>query len=378
MAKNELPQKGGTVFSLRDHVSQIFVLGIVVAFVTLPYFVFPQFWDNYRIPVLITAGGLAILTLFSLGGNLWENYRWIIGPAILILLVLIDATWKKSTLNVDTLAKYQSIDYSIPQSKTSLHVEYPVQVLYDSQNMPTLAFWLIDPAPCHSQTITVEAENLLFAVHATTDSPLLWEKALEVNLPKDGSELTILLRPTSSLGITNESRLVITSNNAELRPNQNVIPPYIKLEGKQNAQIRLWLVALLDAGSISIVLGIAIVWLEKQRKDDEDRRRKEEEEKEEKRKKEDAEKEERRKQTEISRGFLSNFDILAETNFSQMPSDYSNSLQHCRDRSRRRDAPPAGMGRQNQLKARRTLDVRAKKQELSDCCCLAQTRETSL
>ncbi len=189
-------------------------------------------------------------------GEFWRNYRWIIGSAVLILLVLIDFSWAKSTLSVNTLGKRELVEYSIPGSSTKLHVEYPIQILYDSQNMPSLILWLTNADS--SQAVTVTGKDLLFAIQTSSESPLQWKEAINVPLTNDGSELTVLLQPMSNPKTTEESKIIVTSNDVELKPDQSVSPPSIKLEGKQNVQNRMWRAALLDAGDIIISLIIAI------------------------------------------------------------------------------------------------------------------------
>lgn len=268
MTKQE-SKRNGKLVSL-DFRLQFVLLGALGIVVVEIYRLQPSFWNTYWQPILIVAIGLGILILLSLWESLWRNYRWLLASAILILIVLLEISWFKATLNVESLEKHKLSKYSIPQSNATIYVEYPTQVLYDSQNSPTLAIWLANPIPSSNQTITVAANNLVFASQAYEGSPLQWVNTLTVTLPADGGERTVLFKPLSNPKITKESKIVITSNNEEI---QIEYPPIIILEGERNAQRRLWLFALIDTGSISLVVGIAFAWFETQRKSDEEKRK---------------------------------------------------------------------------------------------------------
>lgn len=305
--------QSGPIF-LSNYAFQLILLAIVVAVVVYIYLKHPLFWNNHWVPVLVTSSGLGILTLISFWRDLWRKYRWITISVILILIVLIDTSWTKSTLDVNSLEKPQAVEYTIPQSEATLHVEYPIQILYNSNNSPRLVLWLINPTQCPNPTITIASDNLLFSMQSVNNPPLQWRETLTTQLPTDGSELTVLLKPVSSdLDITKETKIILTSNNMEL---QATHPPRIKLEGKQNAQNRLWLIALTDTGSISLIIGIAIAWLEIQRKEEE-----------EKRKKEEIEREEKRKRTGEFKRVVEIFDDTIKVDFSKALADYRNYMQ---------------------------------------------------
>lgn len=314
MVKDKLEKPQSRTFFLSNFALQIILLVMLVGVVVFSYLKYPLFWNNHWLPVLVTASGLGILTLLSFWRDLWRKYRWIAISVTLILIVLIDTSWTKSTLDINALEKLQSVEYSIPQSKTILHAEYPIRALYDSNSSPRLVLWLINPIKCPNPTITISSDDLFFSIQGANDSPSQWKKNLEIQLPPDGSELTVLLQPVpSDLETTKESKIVLMSNNTEL---QTTHPLMIELEGKRNAQDRFWLIALTDTGSISLIIGIAIAWLEIQRKEEE-----------EKRKREETEKEEKLKRTDEIKREIENFDDSIEIDFSKALVDYRNYLQ---------------------------------------------------
>lgn len=314
MKKDKLGKPKTRTFFLSNYALQIILLSIVVAVIPFIYLGYPLFWNNYWVPVLVTASGLGILTLLSFWRDVWRKYRWIIISVILIVIVLIDTSWTKSTFDINAVEKHKSVEYSIPQSKAILHAEYPTRVLYNN-NLPRLVLWLIgNTTQCQNPTITISSDDLLFSIQGVNDSPLRWKKTLAIQLPTDGSELIVLLQPVSSdFETTKESKIVLMSNNTELQPAN---PLMIKLEGKQNAQNRFWLIALTDTGSISLVIGIAIAWLELQRKEEE-----------EKRKREEIEKEEKIKRADEIKRVIENFDDSIKIDFSKVLVDYRNYLQ---------------------------------------------------
>jgi hypothetical protein len=248
--------------------------------------VFNLFWTN----LLVLAIWL-ILVLFAFRsrskkentkqdyrkGEVWRDYRWLAGSGILILLVLIDFSWGKSVLGVNALERRQSVEYVFSQSGAVLQVEYPEKILYDGENTGSLVLLLTTDAPCLPASITIASSDLLFAIPPSNDTPPQWTKTLTVPLQKDGKTLTILIRPAQPApDFIKEALFTVQSPHTELAL-QSATPPVVKLEGRQDAQRRLWLGALMDTGSISLVAGIVFAWLEIQRKESEEKRKRENE-----------------------------------------------------------------------------------------------------
>ncbi|HRQ32034.1 MAG TPA: hypothetical protein PLM89_02895, partial [Anaerolineales bacterium] len=268
MTKNNDKTRGGEIrFSAFR--SQIIILGLLTTVVMGGYFLARPFWDIYWLPILITAIGLITLVLLSFWRGLWRNYRWIVGSTILILLVLTNVSWAKSLLSINALEKRQFIQYHISDSNTILHVEYPSQILYDSQNTPSLMFWVKTPVPFSSPTLGITAEDLLLGIQASKDSPVQWERIVQKSLPINGDTLTILLLPVSQNPETTKTITlpieIITAKGSQIKELS------IKVEGRLDAQHRKWANAFLETGGIIVSLALGVFAALKQLDDEKKR-----------------------------------------------------------------------------------------------------------
>ncbi|MBE7536566.1 MAG: hypothetical protein HS124_12660 [Anaerolineales bacterium] len=268
MTKNNDKTRGGEI-RFSDFRSQIIILGLLTTVVMGGYFLARPFWDIYWLPILITAIGLITLVLLSFWRGLWRNYRWIVGSTILILLVLTNVSWAKSLLSINALEKRQFIQYHIPDSNTILHVEYPSQILYDSQNTPSLMFWVKTPVPFSSPTLGITAEDLLLGIQASKDSPVQWERIVQKSLPINGDTLTILLLPVSQNPETTKTITlpieIITAKGSQTKELS------IKVEGRLDAQHRKWANAFLETGGIIVSLALGVFAALKQLDDEKKR-----------------------------------------------------------------------------------------------------------
>lgn len=265
MKENDKPGGGKIHFS--DFPPQTIILGLLTAVVMGIYVLARPFWNAYWLPIIIAAIGLISLVLLSFWRGLWRNYRWIVGSTILILLVLINVSWAKSNLGINALEKRQLFQCSIPSSNSILHVEYPPQILYNSQNIPSLSFilWAETADPSSSPSVKINANGFLLGSQISKDSPIQWGKIIETGLPVNGNALTILFLPVSH---NLETTIEATFNIENTCANPEKIT--IILEGKQDAQHRMWATAFLDTGGIivSLALGVfaALKQLEEEKK----------------------------------------------------------------------------------------------------------------
>ncbi|HEX2974321.1 MAG TPA: hypothetical protein VHO68_00150, partial [Bacteroidales bacterium] len=124
--------------------------------------------------------------------------------------------------------------------------------------------------------------------------------------------------PISNPETTKENKLVFIDDNVELQAKD---PSIIKLEGKQNAQNRLWLVAFLDAADVIISLIIAVFAGLKQLEDEEKRKKKEAREEGEHRKQAQKDEEKRQRSTEIKQA-IDSFVIDLKSEFSSALQKY--------------------------------------------------------
>lgn len=257
MAKEDNQTNRGKSLSSNDR-SQIIVLGVIVVIVVVVRQIFPAFWKDHWIPISVNAAAFGFLTLLSFWKRFWRDYRWLAGSGILILLVLIDFSWGKSILGINALERRQSVEYVFSQSGVVLRVEYPEKILYDGENTGNLVLFLTTPAPCSPASITIASNDLLFAISTSNDTPPHWTKTLTAPLQEDGKALTILIQPALSVpDLTKVALITIQSPGTDLAL-QSAMPPAVKLEGRQDAQRRLWLGNLMDTGSIIVSLIIAV------------------------------------------------------------------------------------------------------------------------
>ena len=257
MTKEDHQTNGGKSLLSNDR-SQIIALGVIGIAVVAIRQIFPVFWKDHWILISVNAAAFGFLTLLSFWKRFWRDYRWLAGSGILILLVLIDFSWGKSILGINALERRQSVEYVFSQSGAVLRVEYPEKMLYDGENTGELVLLLTTPAPCSPVSITIASNDLLFATQTANDTPLQWTKTLIVPLQEDGKALTILIQPALSAPDLTKAALITIQSPATDLALQSAMPPAVKLEGRQDAQRRLWLGNLMDTGSIIVSLIIAV------------------------------------------------------------------------------------------------------------------------
>ncbi|HXF84688.1 MAG TPA: hypothetical protein VNK49_04805 [Anaerolineales bacterium] len=368
MTKEKSDKADGGKFRFAQYIPQTIILGIVLAVATIGL-LSPDLWKNYSIPILLIAAGLAIPFLFSpwkfwagygvqvgivpwlafiiltgvfaiffgygidrfeidyvlylIQSNLiililwsflvfvipkispktWKDYGWIVPLAMSVLMFLIDVSWAKSTIENTTLEKSRLV--SVPSSNPRLYVAYPHQIIYDEQNNATIMLWSANNVPCTLKNLRLSSDLLVFAFEPTDGSPFQWQRAIEIKMPDVDSMVSVHVQPLLTTDDAQEVFFEVTINDEE--PQQ--LPP-IRLEGRREAQARSWKNALLDASSISIIIGIVGALIEMRRKEEEERKKKEDE----ARRKEE---EDRKTQERVTNHALENFDAIMQINLSE-------------------------------------------------------------
>jgi hypothetical protein len=169
-------------FILSEYIWQVLIAPLLA---TLLFLVFTCFfgydrnliWTN---AIILGLWGLLIVLAFNIrrNGEIWRDYRWIIAPAVLILLFLFDVSWAQSTLSNYALEK-STIEYISLDKDTTLHLEHPSQIFYDSINDAKINLWVTGNFDCLKQkTVRLSSSNslLLFAIQTQPDTPLRIEK----------------------------------------------------------------------------------------------------------------------------------------------------------------------------------------------------------
>lgn len=274
MTKNNDKTNGGKLF-LAGYGLQVFIApalaGILLAIFFWGFgYDADLLWTN----ILILAIWLIlVLVIFRLqpNGKIWRDYGWMFSPAILVLLLLFNISWARSILEIDALDKSGYIEISVPDTNLTLHIIYPQQIDFNEQNAAAVTLWITNDDPCIQRSISLTSDDLFFAFQPTDNSPLQWQENITTRLPSVNSVLLIHVQPRiRNSRNTQVATLDLTINSTEIQG----LPP-IALEGKKDAQIRLWKNTLLDASGFSIIIGIVAAWIEIRRKEEEERKRKE-------------------------------------------------------------------------------------------------------
>lgn len=372
MTKETSNKADGGKPPLSEFRSQIIILGVLIAAVAGIYWLFPQFWENYHIPLLLIAAGLVIPSLFSprkfwvgygwqvgiapglafvlmgvfiwffgyrenvlwedaarnlilsnsiilaiwlvlvfatfrsrLGkdtaqqqknqdgkrdqkgaqqqkkqysegdqkstqqdyrkGEIWRDYRWIIAPAVLILLFLFDTSWAQSTLSISSLKK--STIKTTPLATLQVHAEYPSQILFDETSPSEIHLWTIGSINCVD--LEISADGLLFAIKPPPDTPLKWDEKLTLKFDKTTTAATLLAQPSKPPETDSKSvRLNLISGGNNLTKDWQII-----VESKRDSQIRDWKKSFLGTGSTVVSLIAAVFAGIKQLEEEKKRRR---------------------------------------------------------------------------------------------------------
>lgn len=285
MANGKTKNKESGGFDLSSNDRKVYLVALLASAALL----FAYFYFFGYDPVIACLNGVICaisLALFLLSRRVETlgKHRWIFGSALLILVSLLDFSRAKSTLNVNAAEDRRLIEYSIAGSNAILHVDYPAQILYDSEETSAIEVWLAPSSPYPPPIIFFESETMFLAAQPDEDSPPQWKKKLEVTPPADGGSVKILILPDqASASLRSDSALHITGDTSVEIERQ----PELIVESKGNALIRFWKGAIVDVGGEIIALIVAIFsgW-----KQIEEEKKKEEAEKEEQAKRDEQEK----------------------------------------------------------------------------------------
>ncbi|MBV6396911.1 MAG: hypothetical protein HFACDABA_02515 [Anaerolineales bacterium] len=184
-------------------------------------------------------------------GDIWRNYRWIISPAVLILLFLFNTSWAQSTLTTLSLKKNAFRTALLDSSQ--IHAEYPSQILFDDTEPSEIHLWVTNLSNCAD--VTVSGNGLLFAVKPSSDSPLDWHEQLTLKFNGTTTAITLLTQ-SSQPPATDSQRVQInlSSGGVPVEAQDWVVV----VESKRDSQIRGWKTNFLDTGGTIVSLITAI------------------------------------------------------------------------------------------------------------------------
>ncbi|MEJ5223059.1 MAG: hypothetical protein WHV44_01285 [Anaerolineales bacterium] len=187
--------------------SFLFVAGLSVCI----WLLYPAFWTCPWGTFLLGLNILAIPVLFFGKGRspnrCWRENRWIIVPAVVLGLVLLNSAWASAFISATYLQESQEkVFESHPGCK--LHIRYPSYVVYER----------ITPAKIHLRMVCHDARMRPLVVLRSPPQTLIlslaeqgnaWGDHLEITLPGDGTEVVLYARAAN----TNDKFLPLVIND---------------------------------------------------------------------------------------------------------------------------------------------------------------------
>lgn len=185
-------------------------------------------------------------------GEVWRNYRWIIAPAILILLFLFNTSWAQSTLATSSLKK--SSFKATPLDSLQVHAEYPSKILFDDTELSEIHLWTTGSSNCTD--LTISGQGLLFAAKPSSDDmSIKWSDTLDIRFEKETNATTLLIKPAKPLEFGSQSiQLKLDSNGKGLETKDWLIA----IESKHHSQVRGWEKNFLATSSTIVSLITAV------------------------------------------------------------------------------------------------------------------------
>ncbi len=184
-------------------------------------------------------------------GEVWRDYRWIIAPAVIILLFLFDTSWAQSTLSTSSLKK--SDINATPPDSFRVHAEYPHRIFFDDVEPSEIRLWITGTVNCVE--LEISADGLVFAVKPPSDEPLQWSDKLTLKFNGTTTAITLLVQPSKPPEIDSQT---VQLNLDDGGKNLETSDWEMLVESKQDSQIRGWKTNFLDAGSTIVSLITAV------------------------------------------------------------------------------------------------------------------------
>ncbi|OQY88915.1 MAG: hypothetical protein B6D38_07715 [Anaerolineae bacterium UTCFX1] len=247
--------------------------------------------------ILVVAAWL-LLVLFAFWrrphGEFWRAYRWIIAPAVLILLFLIDTSWAQSALSTSSVIKSE-IKATSPDI-FQIHAEYPRQIPFDGAELSEIRLWVTGIVNCVD--LEVSADGLLFAIKPSSDESLAWSDKLTLKFDQATTAKALLVQSSKSLETDSQSvqlNLAYSGKQLETKGWK------IFMESKRDSQIRSWKTNFLNTGGTLVSLITAIFVGIKQ-----------------------LEEEKKRQRAEQVKQAIATFDADARSDFAKMVEEHLN------------------------------------------------------
>lgn len=296
MTKGQNDISGGGNHFLAGYGWQVLAAPLLVAVLLFVFFWFFGFDTNLIWTNVFVLAVWLILVLFAFRhrphGEVWRDYRWIIAPAVVILLFLFDTSWAQSMISIMSVEK--SVIRATPSDTFQILAEYPPQIPFDSVTPSELHLWAIGSVKC--MDLEISADGLLFAVKPSSDAPVEWDENLTIKINEKATAVTILLQPSNPPETVAQIVQLNLSSGSESLGTQGW---KITIESKHDSQIRDWKKNFLNTGGTVVSLITAVFVGVKQ-----------------------LEEEKKRQKADHIKQALTTFDAVAKSDFSKMLEDH--------------------------------------------------------
>lgn len=253
MKDNDKPGGGNHFWA--GYGRQVLAVPLLAAILLSLFFLFFGYDETLLQTNILVVAAWLLLVLFAFWrrphGEFWRAYRWIIAPAVLILLFLIDTSWAQSALSTSSVIKSE-IKATSPDI-FQIHAEYPRQIPFDGAEPSEIRLWVTGIVNCVD--LEVSADGLLFAIKPSSDESLAWSDKLTLKFDRATTTKTLLVQSSKSLEIDSQSvqlNLAYSGKQLETKGWR------IFVESKRDSQIRGWRTNFLDTGGTIVSLITAI------------------------------------------------------------------------------------------------------------------------
>lgn len=160
---------------------------------------YPAFWTFPWGTLLLLLDVLVVPVLFLIrwrsSDRFWRENRWIIAPAVVLLLLLLNSAWLSSYISSTYLQESQEKVFKANQG-CQLHINYPSYLVYERTV----------PAEIHLRMVCENSQiRPLISLQSTpqvlflspTEQGSGWQNQLEVILSGDGTDVVIYVRVAS-------------------------------------------------------------------------------------------------------------------------------------------------------------------------------------
>ncbi len=153
----------------------------------------PAFWTSPWGTFLLGLNILAIPVLFFAKGcspnRCWRENRWIIVPAVVLGLVLLNSAWASAYISVTYLQESQEKVFE-SHDGCNLHVRYPSYIVYERITPAEIRLRMVCKDSRVRPQVALSSSSRALIL-SPTEQGGAWEDHLEIILPGDGTEAVV-------------------------------------------------------------------------------------------------------------------------------------------------------------------------------------------